>query len=134
LFADDPSTRTQRNTVALSDVDYIIEGRCHLTDKAGRDDSLTKFTEMFQRRVAKGQHFHQPYLGCREIVAEGLSADNAPPPIADDRDVGVMLWDIAFGSVNSAIFFYASLRSGTLEVPMHAEAALATLGMQGGEA
>src|SRR5690554_3314175 len=53
--------RQQRNTVALRDVDYIIEARIELTDRAGEGDNLAKFVEMFRRRVEKGQHFHQPY-------------------------------------------------------------------------
>ena len=40
-----------------------------LTAKAGPSDNITKFVEMFQRRVEKGQHFHQPYFGCREFIA-----------------------------------------------------------------
>jgi CRISPR-associated protein Cas5d len=96
--------------------------------KRGSGDNVNKFVEMFERRVAKGQHFHQPYFGCREFVAEVLPADNPPPAIAEDRHLGIVLWDIAFGTdTNAAIFFDASLRHGVLEVPPDAESALATL-------
>ena len=73
-FADED--RAQRNTVALADVDYVIEAHFTMTNKAGPDDNMTKFVEMFKRRVEKGQHFHQPYFGCREFVAEVLPADD----------------------------------------------------------
>jgi CRISPR-associated protein Cas5d len=126
FFADED--RAQRNTVALADVDYVIEANFVLTGHAGGGDNINKFVEMFERRVAKGQHFHQPYFGCREFVAEVLPADNPPPAIAEDRHLGIVLWDIAFGTkANVAIFFDASLRQGVLDVPPDAESALATL-------
>lgn len=116
LLAD--QDRAQRNTVALRDVDYVIEASLALTDKAGPDDNLRKFEEMFARRLEKGQHFYQPYLGCREFAADVGPALGAPSPIAESRDLGVMLWDIDFGpKSNSPIFFRARLENGVLEVP-----------------
>lgn len=118
LFADEDRTRTQRNTVALSDVDYVIEAHIELTERAGQDDNLTKFVDMFERRLAKGQHFHQPYLGCREFVAEIMPALDAPNPIEESRDLGLMLWDIDFGADgNRALLFRARLDKGVLTVP-----------------
>jgi CRISPR-associated protein Cas5d len=123
-YADED--RAQRNTVALRNVDYVIESDIGLTDRAGPDDNLTKFVEMFRRRLEKGQHFHQPYLGCREFPAEVLQADGAPAPIQETRDLGIMLWDIAFGPHgNRPIFFRSRLRNGVLDVPADPEATLA---------
>ena len=120
-LADDD--RAQRNTVALWDVDYVIEAHFSLTDRAGQEDNVTKFVEMFRRRVGKGQHFHQPYLGCREFAADVLPAEGAPAPISDSRDLGLILWDIEYrGGRNRAIFVAAELRNGVLEVPGDPEA------------
>jgi CRISPR-associated protein Cas5d len=130
-FADED--RAQRNTVALSDVDYTIDAHFTMTDKAAPDDNAAKFADMFTRRVEKGQHFHQPYLGCREFVAEVLPADGAPPPFPETRDLGLMLWDIRFTpEENIPIFFRARLENGVLEVPADPKAALATVGPTGG--
>lgn len=118
-FADED--RAQRNTVALKNVDYIIEAHFEMTAKAGPDDNLKKFVEMFQRRLEKGQHFHHPYLGCRECVADVTTADGAPDPIESDEDLGIMLWDIDFGKINRPRFFNARLREGILEVPENPE-------------
>lgn len=85
FFADDPSNRAQRNTVALRDVDYVVEASFRLTDRAGPDDNPNKFIEMFRRRVEKGQRFHQPYLGCREFAAEVQPCEGVPSPIKDTR-------------------------------------------------
>jgi CRISPR-associated protein Cas5d len=123
--------RAQRNTVALRDVDYVIEAHFEMTERAGPADNLTKFVEMFRRRVEKGQHFHQPYLGCRECVADVLPADDAPDPINDTRDLGWMLHDIDFASEgNRALFFQAALRDGVLHVPPR-EGAVLTAAMGG---
>ena len=133
-FADED--RAQRNAVALSDVDYVVEAYFTMTDGAGPEDNMRKFVDMFNRRVEKGQHFHQPYLGCREFVAEILPCENPPAPIKESRDLGLMLWDIRFSDEgNTPIFFRARLENGVLEVPPDPEAALAAVGPdEGGEA
>lgn len=117
LVADEE--RTQRNTVALRNVDYVIEARFSLTGRAGPADNVTKFVDMFRRRVEKGQHFIQPYLGCREFAADVLPADGAPAPIPDSRPLGRILLDIEYGTHGRtrALFFDASLVSGVLHVP-----------------
>ncbi len=111
--------RAQRNTIALRDVDYVIEARFALTERAGPGDNLTKFVDMFTRRVEKGQYFHAPYLGCREFAADVSSADGAPPPIPESRPLGLMLWDIVYGTPagNRAVFFDAALDNGVMHVP-----------------
>jgi len=132
-FADED--RAQRNTVALSDVDYVIEAHFTMTDKAGSDDNLNKFVEMFNRRVVKGQHFHQPYFGCREFVAEVLAADEAPPAVTESPNLGLMLWDIRFNKGgNTPIFFTARLDKGVLEVPAEPEAIVGRVGSSEGGA
>jgi len=117
--------RAQRNTVALRDVDYVVEAHLTMTDEAGPDDNMTKFVAMFERRVENGQHFHQPYFGCREFAAEVLQADGAPEPIAQTGDLGIMLWDIVYDEGgNRPVFFRAELQDGVLEVPADPEATL----------
>jgi CRISPR-associated protein Cas5d len=131
-FADED--RGQRNTVALADVDYVIEAYFTMTDRAGPQDNMTKFVEMFERRIEKGQHYHQPYFGCREFVAEVLPAEGAPPPpFMEPLDLGLMLWDIRFSAEgNTPIFFPARLENGVLEVPADPEAVLAAVGLNAG--
>ncbi len=126
-FADED--RAQRNTVALRDVDYQIDAHFTMTDRAGLDDNPTKFVEMFRRRLASGQHWQQPYLGCREFIADvGPVDDKCPPPIKETRDLGVMLWDILYDEgANRPVFFAAKMNNGVIEVPPTAEAAAATL-------
>jgi CRISPR-associated protein Cas5d len=135
FFVED--RRQQRNTVALRDVDYVIEARFDLTDKAGPGDNKSKFVEMFRRRVEGGQHFHHPYLGCREFVGDIRPVDeDTPKPTIDTRDLGLMLWDIDFNPTkNRPIFFAATLDHGVMEVPADPEATvLEKYGWKGGGA
>jgi CRISPR-associated protein Cas5d len=110
--------RAQRNTIALRDVDYVIETHFTMTDKAQAEDNINKFVDMFDRRVRKGQHFHQPYFGCREFVADVSPPEESWNPIPETLDLGQMLWDIEFGTDrNRPLFFPARLEGGILHVP-----------------
>ena len=110
-FAEDD--RTQRNTVALRDVDYIIEARFSMTAKAGPQDNMNKFVEMFRRRVEKGQRFHQPYFGCREFIAGIEPVEETPRPISETRDLGLMLWDVLYEEKRrTPVFFAARIEMG----------------------
>lgn len=115
FYADED--RAQRNTVALRDVDYLVEAHFELTARAGESDNTNKFVDMFSRRVEGGQSFTQPYLGCREFAAEFLPADGAPEPIKEDAEFGLMLHDIEFSAKgNPALWFDARMTGGVVEV------------------
>ncbi|HEY1601363.1 MAG TPA: type I-C CRISPR-associated protein Cas5c [Pirellulales bacterium] len=126
-FADED--RAQRNTVALRNVDYRVDAHFTMTDRAGPEDNPSKFVEMFRRRIESGQHWQQPYLGCREFVADVLPIDaDTPAPLDLSLDLGVMLWDIVYKKQgNRAVFFAARMERGVIEVPPTAEAAAATV-------
>jgi CRISPR-associated protein Cas5d len=115
FYADED--RAQRNTLALRDVDYVVETRLHMTGRAGPEDNPVKFREMFARRLEKGQQHYHPYLGCREFPAIVTEAEGAPPPRDETRPLGLMLHDIMFGVPNEARFFEANLEHGVLRVP-----------------
>lgn len=117
--ADDD--RTQRHTVALRDVDYVITASFCMTEAAGPSDSIPKFEEMFERRLSKGQHFGSPFLGCREFAAQVEPAPDEVAPdesLLVDRPIGMMLHDFDYGSrTPKPQFFEARLRNGILQVP-----------------
>ena len=114
--------RQQRATIALYDVAYVIEAHFELTERAGDDDKAAKHIEMFKRRAAKGQCFHQPCFGCREFAAgfELLDGDMPPSTLPDadkSRDLGWMLYDIDFSKTDKPpMFFRARLENGVLDV------------------
>jgi CRISPR-associated protein Cas5d len=113
--------RQQRAGLFLRDVAYIIHACFELTPKAGHEDTITKFQEMFARRAEKGQCFHRPYLGCREFAASFtlISEDvQLPEPITETRDLGWMLHDLDFGGKDPLpCFFRAALENGRMMVP-----------------
>lgn len=119
-FADED--RAQRNTVALRDVDYIVEAHFVPGPQWHASENFAKHSEMFLRRLEKGQTFHQPYLGCREFAA---IVEPAPSPWPDelpseqrDKDLGLMLHDLDFGPRIAPRFFHARLADGILRVPL----------------
>lgn len=113
--------RAQRNTVALRDVDYVLTCSFSMTDKAGSEDNVRKFEEMFERRLERGQCFQQPYLGCREFVAEVEPAPAKVQPIRQDLTLGLMFYDFEHGTGPGTparpLFFEARLNEGILQVP-----------------
>ena len=112
--------RQQRAATVLVDVAYVIAARFELTDKRGPDDNEGKHLDIFNRRARKGQCFHQPCLGTREFPARfSLLEPGAPlpPAIADDRDLGFMLFDIDHAGDRSSLFFRAYLEKGVMNVP-----------------
>lgn len=116
--------RQQRAATVLKDVSYIIEADVLLTDKAGAEDNLIKHIEMFKRRAAKGQYFHQPCLGVREFPAFfELIDENAPLPksslseLEKNKDLGLMLHDIDFANKATPHFFHAQMRNSIIDVP-----------------
>ena len=137
--------RQQRAGLLLKDVDYIIHAHFSLTNQKDPNDSIIKHREIFLRRAAKGQYFHQPYLGCREFPAYfALIPINTPLPepsvsspelgFGAPKDLGYMLYDIQHDTAldrngihfcgNNCLpsFFRAVLENGQLKIPRREEA------------
>jgi len=121
--------RTQRNTLALRNVAYLIEASAFLTSGANqprvRDaspdelpgpDTVAKYVAMFRRRVENGQCFHRPYLGCREFACDFGPTDGGEQPLPWTEDLGLMLYDLRYdpGGSNIPGFFPARVDAGVL--------------------
>jgi len=117
LFVEDD--RQQRAALVLRDVAYVIDAHFERTDRAGDGDTDGKHLDTFNRRVAKGQCFHRPYLGCREFAAFFGPPDDppAPPVHTGTRDLGWMLHDIDFEAGMEPRFFRAEMKDGVIAVP-----------------
>lgn len=123
--------RQQRASTVLANPAYVIEAHFELTSRADASENEGKHLDIFNRRAAKGQCFHQPCLGTREFPASFalIGPGEAMPsrnPAAETpelgfgapRDLGYMLWDIDHaGRERLPLWFRASLRDGVLEVP-----------------
>lgn len=145
LLADED--RTQRNTLALRDVEYVIEAEIVLSplanlprrkplceDEPESEDTLMKYLAMFQRRTEKGQCFAQPCFGCREFPAHFALATEedmtVPAGMNPNTDLGLMLYDVFDLDVSRdqkpgkvekpnprITFFPARLRDGVVDIP-----------------
>jgi CRISPR-associated protein Cas5d len=101
------SDGTQRNMLALQDVEYLITAEVLVTPLANRpEDRAEKYLAEIDRRARQGKCFHRPGLGMREFAADfewepdadaalqrraselGRSADQF------NEDVGLMLYDV----------------------------------------
>ena len=116
---DVAARRTQRHSLVLRDVAYVIVAR--IAPASERADPIGKYAEQFARRVAGGRCFATPYLGCREFPAFFDVAVGSDRPIQRDADLGRMLLDIDYEADGSGrgspVFFEARLRGGVLRVP-----------------
>ena len=113
--------RQQRAATVLVGPAYVIEAHFELTAKAGPDDNEGKHLDIFNRRAAKGQCFHQPCLGTREFAAHFklLPPHEAlPPAIPESRDLGFMLFDIDHAAPGRpSLYFRAMMENGIVKVP-----------------
>jgi len=115
--------RTQRNTLALRDVAYVIEASVRLRN-GGDATNLVKYRGMFERRAERGQCYHHPYLGIREYAATFTAAGGAEERVDDSRDLGLMLLDVEYAATgNRPLFAPAKLEAGVLDVEAMREAA-----------
>lgn len=119
LYIEDE--RQQRAGLFLRDVAYRIHAVFELQPDAGDNNNPGKFLDMFERRARKGQCVNQPYLGCREFAAafrlvSDLGAE--PPPIAETRDLGWMLYDLDYRNKldPKPQFFRAQLENGVIDL------------------
>jgi CRISPR-associated protein Cas5d len=117
------SDRTQRNSMVLRDVSYVIDAHFEAVENDGKNKG--KHFGIFNRRIENGQCFNQPYLGCREFSAffEPIS-NKMPVAINETRDLGWMLYDMCFDIKKKKdkcnilpMFFRAKIENGCISVP-----------------
>jgi CRISPR-associated protein Cas5d len=116
--------RQQRASLILRDVAYVIH--CEIVLRGHVTDPLTKYADMFRRRLERGQCHHTPYLGTREFAAWFEPATGAEEAIPLDLDLGNMLFDIAYvenpARVSDRMTFYRQNLGGRHVVQGYAEA------------
>ena len=141
IFIEDK--RQQKNSLLLQDVCYRIWAKLEFipqwkrkdetknarideeeADLLRKDENPGKYNAMFERRARKGQCFNQPYLGTREFSASfrlvNPEQEELTPPIAESRDLGIMLYDMDFqGNPEKpeAMFYHARMEQGVIIVP-----------------
>jgi len=111
--------RSQRHTLALRDVAYLVRARMAM--RVDVSDDPAKFRDQFRRRVRNGRCHAMPYLGCREFAANFAAPGDGARPIDISDDLGRMLLDLDYMSDGTGRgtprFFNARLEHGVLRVP-----------------
>lgn len=119
--------RVQRNSIVLKKVAYIIEASVFVdediinkTKGNGHPVTVKKYREMFERRVKKGQCWHQPCLGTREFAADFSLPDEQDTPLDITYPIGSMLYDMYYdlkGNATPLFFYDVAIKNGILECP-----------------
>ena len=121
---DTDKNRTQRHTLALRDVAYIVRAQIDVLDGPPTDEA--KHRDQFHRRINRGRCFATPYLGCREFAAAFGPPDPGDTPTDLTEHFGTMLLDLDYGSHRTGhgtpMFFDAHMENGVLRVPDRTEA------------
>jgi len=102
-----PVFRTQRNSIILRDVAYVIEASIYQKEFDSKNPPR-KYVEMSRRRIHVGQCYRRPFLGTREFAAEFSEPEQNDIPISETLPIGSMLFDIFYDKTGkpSPIFFY----------------------------
>lgn len=123
--------RTQRMNTYLRDVYYRIHAKLVKREDAPDCISISRLKAQFERRLAHGKCFTQPYFGTRECMAYFSEPDYSRDHIHDDYDFGIMLYDV-FDITNNVplntedkkkscstcvSFFNAKMCDGVVNVP-----------------
>jgi CRISPR-associated protein Cas5d len=107
---------TQRNMLALQDVEYLITTEVRLTEIGKKNNGLGKYLEEIKRRARSGKCFHRPSLGVREFAADFEWEEDAQAALErrtaelqqDWRDyqeeLGLMLYDVFDANERAAGF------------------------------
>ncbi|MCS6245655.1 MAG: type I-C CRISPR-associated protein Cas5 [Opitutus sp.] len=98
---------TQRNMLALQDVEYLITAEVRLTPLAQPPrDNLAKYLREIEGRARAGKCFHRPGLGMREFAADfdwepdadaalaRRTAELGPSAAPINEPLGLMLYDL----------------------------------------
>jgi len=125
ILGNDQKGRTQRQTMALTNVHYRLHAE--LRPWPGYENRLQGMEAQFRRRAENGKCIYQPYFGCREFPAYFELVDSNSPvddPLPLDMDVGLMLYDVfdltTPGSNTSEpriSLFRARVKNGIMEIP-----------------
>lgn len=76
---DPQKNRIQRRNQVLCNVRYIIEAHIQNTEQAYSNNASSIAEKRIKKRIAKGQFFSQPYLGCRNYTAYFAPCDRVSP-------------------------------------------------------
>ena len=122
LYLSSKAEIVQRSSILLRNVEYVIEAHFEMTDKANISDNSGKFKDIIMRRLRKGECFHTPYFGCRELPVRFCLCEEEEIHTAysdeDERDLGFMLYDMDYSNPENIqpMFFRAIMKKGVIDL------------------
>ena len=111
------NNRTQRSGRVLLNPEYIVTAK--IVQKEHDQANINKHYEIFNRRIAKGQCFRQPYFGQKEFVCYFSVPDGnekVHESLMGEFDFGVMLSSIEYGNSIKPKFSEAKMVDGLLTI------------------
>ena len=130
MLGSDSKGRTQRQTMALKDVRYLIYADPR--PWPGSEGEMPAIRSQFERRASQGKCVYQPYFGCREFPAFFrlvIKDETAPAPYSFSADIGWMVYDVfdlsrpgTDTSPPHISLFHAEVKNGVLEIPAYESA------------
>jgi CRISPR-associated protein Cas5d len=113
VFSGIINNRTQRSGRVLLNPEYIVTAK--IVQKDHDQAYIHKHYEIFNRRLAKGQCFRQPYFGLKEFVCYFSAPDGnekVHESLLGEMDLGVMLSSIEYGQRVKPRFSKAKMVDG----------------------
>jgi len=122
LLGTDAAGRTQRQTMALKNVRYVINA--FIKPRNGLERQLPAFEAQADRRINTGKCYYQPFMGCREFAAYFEPDAAEHKSINVNEDLGWMVYDVfdleqvVIDSAKPFVsLFWGRLENGVLKVP-----------------
>lgn len=115
--------RTQRQSVVLKDVKYRITA--NIVPRKEFPGTFSQLYNQFERRCRRGQMFVQPVMGTREFPAYFEWGSDGDVPVAEDMNLGLMLydvfdlniWKVGKQAESSVSLYRPIMHQGVIEVP-----------------
>ena len=123
---NDLKGRTQRQTMALKDVRYMLYAHMQFRNSVA---NVHEHDSQFLRRARHGKCFYQPFFGCREFPAyfelvENTDAKSGRISRNYSGEIGIMVYDtFDLGKANDEYapqfisVYRASVQGGIMKVP-----------------
>lgn len=109
--------QTQRNSVVLKNVEYIIEA--HFIKKENIEEfDKDKIYAIFCKRAKSGKCYKMPYLGNREYACYFELVENNEEIIPENinMNLGLMLYDLIYDTTIKPSFFNAKIINGIINL------------------
>lgn len=117
--------RTLRYTHMLKDVEFYIQAHAEVNNSLYAW-SAKKAEYSLKQHARQGSVFQQPYLGCREFLADYEVCDS-PPTKSEydgDQDLDTMFWGWEFNTEDEspmALYYQATVENGCITIPRREE-------------